>query len=64
MLEKRNKISWYATGSSNFDAFLNGGFETQSIIEIAGEVDSGKSQTYHTLCAAAIALLKDDGLKE
>src|SRR5918994_4859506 len=31
MLEKRNKISRYTTGSENFDAFLNGRFDTQSI---------------------------------
>ena len=43
MLEKRNKISRYSTGSSNFDTFLNGGFETQSITELAGEFGSGKS---------------------
>ena len=60
LLEKRNKISRYATGSENFDAFLNGGFETQSITEIAGEFGSGKSQICHTLCAAAIALLEDE----
>lgn len=60
LLEKRNKISRYTTGSSNFDAFLNGGFETQSITEIAGEFGSGKSQICHTLCAAAIALLEDE----
>ena len=60
LLEKRNKISRYTTGSSNFDAFLNGGFETQSITEIAGEFGSGKSQICHTLCAEAIALLEDE----
>jgi len=60
MLEKRNKISRYSTGSCNFDTFLNGGFETQSITEIAGEFGSGKSQICHTLCAAAIALLEDE----
>ena len=64
LLQKRNKISRYSTGSSNFDAFLNGGFETQSITEIAGEFGSGKSQICHKLCAAAIALLKDDSLNE
>jgi DNA repair protein RadA len=63
MLEKRNKISRYSTGASNFDTFLNGGFETQSITEIAGEYGSGKSQICHTLCAAAIALLKDESLE-
>jgi len=62
MLEKRNKISRYSTGSSNFDTFLNGGFETQSITEISGEFGSGKSVICHTLCAAAITLMKDDNL--
>lgn len=62
MLEKRNKISRYSTGSSNFDTFLNGGFETQSITEIAGEFGSGKSVICHTLCVAAIALMKNDNL--
>jgi len=62
LLEKRNKISRYTTGSENFDTFLSGGFETQSITEIAGEFGSGKSQVCHTLCAAAIALLKDESL--
>jgi hypothetical protein len=37
MLNERYKISRFSTGSSNFDTFLNGGFETQSITEIAGE---------------------------
>jgi DNA repair protein RadA len=62
LLEQRNKISRYATGSKKFDAFLNGGFETQSITELAGEFGSGKSQICHTICAAAIALLEDDSL--
>ena len=62
MLEKRNKISRYSTGSSNFDTFLDGGFETQSITEIAGEFGSGKTAICHTLCAAAIALLKNESL--
>jgi DNA repair protein RadA len=64
MLEKRNKISRYSTGSSNFDTFLNGGFETQSITEIAGEYGSGKSQICQTLCAAAIALMENNRLDE
>jgi DNA repair protein RadA len=60
VLQRRNKLSRFATGSENFDNFLNGGFETQSITEIAGEYGSGKSQICHTLCAAAIALLEDE----
>lgn len=62
LLDKRNKISRYSTGSEKFDAFLNGGIESQSVTEIAGEFGSGKSQICHTLCAAAIALLEDDSL--
>jgi DNA repair protein RadA len=62
VLEKRNNMSRYATGSQSFDKLLNGGFETQSITEIAGEYGSGKSQICQTLCAAAIALLEDERL--
>jgi len=64
LFDRRNKISRYKTGSSNFDAFLNGGIETQSITEIAGEFGSGKSQICHTLCAAAISSLKDYSLDD
>jgi DNA repair protein RadA len=64
LLVRRHKISQYKTGSSNFDSFLNGGIETQSITEIAGEFGSGKSQICHTLCAAAVSLLKDDSLDD
>jgi DNA repair protein RadA len=49
MLEKRNKISRYTTGSEKFDALLKGGFETQAITEISGEFGSGKSQICHAL---------------
>ncbi len=64
MLEKRNKISRYPTGSSNFDTFLYGGFESQAITEIAGEFGSGKSQICQTLCAAATTLMENDRLVE
>jgi DNA repair protein RadA len=64
MLEKRNEISRYSTGSSNFDTFLDGGFETRAITEIAGEFGSGKSQICQALCAAAITLMKNDRLVE
>ena len=60
LLVRRNNISRYKTGSSNFDSFLNGGIEAQSITEIAGEFGSGKSQICHTLCTAAIELMEDD----
>ena len=57
MLERRKKISKYTTGLSKFDAFLDGGFESQSITEIAGEFGSGKSQICHALCIAANKLI-------
>jgi len=59
-LEKRNKMSRYATGAENFDDFLNGGFETQAITELVGEFGSGKSQVWHTLCVAASELIKNN----
>jgi DNA repair protein RadA len=60
VLEKRNKLSRYATGSESFDDLLNGGFESQAITELAGEFGSGKSQVCHTLCVAASKLIKND----
>jgi DNA repair protein RadA len=60
VLEKRSKMSRYATGSENFDGLLNGGFETQAITELAGEFGSGKSQICHTLCVAASKLIENN----
>jgi DNA repair protein RadA len=62
LLAKRNKLRRYTVGLDNFDAFLNGGFETQAITELAGEYGSGKSQICHTLCVAANTLLENDKL--
>ncbi|HZD36042.1 MAG TPA: DNA repair and recombination protein RadA [Nitrososphaeraceae archaeon] len=58
VLDKRNNIIRYATGSDKFDSFLNGGFESQSITELVGEFGSGKSQICHTLCIAANKLME------
>ena len=60
MLEKRTKLSRYATGSESFDNLLNGGFETQAITELVGEFGSGKSQICHTLCIAAHQLIENN----
>ena len=62
LLEKRNKISRYTTGSEKFDAFLNGGIESQAITEITGEFGSGKSQICHALCVAANNLVENSKL--
>lgn len=64
MLEKRNKISRYTTGSETFDTFLNGGFESQAITEISGEFGSGKSQICHALCVAANNLVENNKLDD
>src|SRR5919106_6855152 len=60
VLEKRNKLTRYTTGSEEFDDLLNGGFETQAITELVGEFAAGKSQICHTLCVAASKLIKND----
>ena len=60
LLEKRNKLSRYATGSESLDNLMNGGFETQAITELVGEFGSGKSQICHTLCVAASKFIKND----
>ena len=61
-LEKRNKLTRYATGSEDFDDLLNGGFETQAITELVGEFGSGKSQICHTLCIAANQFIENNQL--
>jgi len=49
-LEKRKEVGRLTTGSKAFDKLLNGGLETQSIIECFGEWGSGKSQIGMQLC--------------
>jgi DNA repair protein RadA len=53
MLERRQKMVKFSTGSDSFDSFLEGGIETQALTEIAGEFGSGKSQLCYTLCVTA-----------
>jgi DNA repair protein RadA len=53
MLEIREKLVKFTTGSQSFDLFLGGGIETQALTEIAGEFGSGKSQLCYTLCVTA-----------
>src|ERR687898_118911 len=61
MLEKREKLIRFATGSQSFDIFLGGGIETQALTEIAGEFGSGKSQLCYTLCVTANMSNRDNG---
>jgi DNA repair protein RadA len=68
MLEVRERMVKFTTGSQSFDLFLGGGIETQALTEIAGEFGSGKSQLCYTLCvtanmlSAANMLNKDNGV--
>lgn len=59
-LDKRNKLTRFATGAVSFDDLLNGGFETQAITELVGEFGAGKSQVCHTLCVAASKLIENN----
>src|ERR687895_1359671 len=60
LLEKREKLIRFATGSQSFDLFLGGGIETQALTEIAGEFGSGKSQLCYTFCVTANMSSKED----
>src|ERR687895_425499 len=62
LLEKREKLIRFATGSQSFDLFLGGGIETQALTEISGEFGSGKSQLCYTLCVTANMQNKDYGI--
>ncbi|MDP2749363.1 MAG: DNA repair and recombination protein RadA [Nanoarchaeota archaeon] len=58
VLKKREKIIKITTGSKNFDAMMEGGFETGAITECFGEFGSGKTQIGHLL--AVNCQLEDD----
>lgn len=57
VLLKRQQMHKITTGSKNFDALLDGGFETGAITELFGEFGSGKSQISHVL---SVLCQKDD----
>src|SRR5919112_1899490 len=60
MLEGRQNMAKFSTGSKSFDSFLGGGIETQALTEIASEFGSGKSQLCYTLCVTANMSSKED----
>jgi DNA repair protein RadA len=64
VLERRNSLVRFTTGSVMLDAFLKGGIESQAMTEIAGEFGSGKSQLCHTLCITAVNNNLNKGKKE
>ncbi len=52
ILEKRGRVTKLKTGSSAFDAMLDGGFETGAITECYGQYGSSKTQLAHILCVS------------
>src|ERR671919_2506115 len=62
MLEIREKLIKFTTGSQSFDSFLGGEIETQALTEIVGEFGSGKSQLCYTLCVTANRAFPANGI--
>jgi DNA repair protein RadA len=52
LLAKRAKVIKISTGSTSFDAMLDGGFETGAISECFGQYGSSKTQIAHVLCVS------------
>jgi DNA repair protein RadA len=50
LMKMRQNVLRLTTGSKAIDTLLDGGLETQTIIEFFGEFGSGKSQICHQLC--------------
>ncbi|MBD3229202.1 MAG: DNA repair and recombination protein RadA [Candidatus Lokiarchaeota archaeon] len=50
ILEKRQNIIRFTTGSESLDGILEGGIETRAIFEAYGEFRTGKTQIAHQLC--------------
>jgi meiotic recombination protein DMC1 len=48
--QRRGSVFCITTGSTDFDAMLNGGIQTMSITEVFGEFRTGKTQLASTLC--------------
>ncbi|KAI1925693.1 carboxymethylenebutenolidase [Ophidiomyces ophidiicola] len=50
---QRRRVVRVSTGSKQFDAILNGGFQSMSISEVYGEFRCGKTQLSHTMSVVA-----------
>ena len=61
VLEIRKACFRLSTGSKQWDAILNGGFQSMSISEVFGEYRCGKTQLAHTL--SVVAQMGDNGGK-
>ena len=63
ILEKRQNIIRFTTGSENLDALLNGGIETRALFEVYGEFRTGKTQIAHQLCITVQLDQEKGGIK-
>lgn len=61
MLEYRQNIARYKTGSRQVDALLRGGIEAGSITELIGEFRTGKTQLCHMLAVTCQLAGRDKG---
>lgn len=59
LLAKRERVVKIKTGSENFDAMMDGGFETGAITECFGQYGSSKTQIAHVLCVNTLAQEED-----
>mgnify|MGYP000297469671 CR=1 FL=1 len=59
--EARAGVAFVTTGSREFNAILQGGFETGSITELFGEYRTGKTQICHTICVTCQLPLEQGG---
>jgi len=62
LYERRKQSLKLTTGSKNLDELLAGGIETQTMVELAGEFGSGKSQLCMQLCVTEQLSLEKGGL--
>lgn len=62
ILERRKLITKLTTGSKAFDELMNGGLESQSIVEMFGEFGSCKTQVCFQLAVNATMPLERGGL--
>jgi len=53
LMERRKQVLRLTTGSKAFDSLLQGGVESQAVLELAGEYGAGKTQICFTLCVTA-----------
>jgi len=62
LMEARKHVSKLTTGSKAFDNLLQGGVESQAVLELTGEYGAGKTQVCFTLCVTSHLTPEQGGL--